>query len=163
MTTKAAVLALVQELEGDARELARVARLNARAWERIQTGAGDPLDWGALGFTLHLAYGILENYFLRVCKFFENDLPSDRWHRALVERMALDIPAVRPPLLTDPGDKCAALELLGFRHRFRNLYGEDLDPGKTAAIQRTAAAFWDRFAQAHRVYAAKLTAIAEAL
>lgn len=35
MITKASVLALVQELEGDARELARVAGLNARAWDRF--------------------------------------------------------------------------------------------------------------------------------
>ena len=120
MRTRESFLALIAELEGDYRELGRVMSQNNRAWERIQGGSSDPLDWGALGFTLHSAYGILENYFQRV-------------------------------------------ELLKFRHRFRNLYGEDLDPEKTAEVHRIANSFADSFSDSHASFIAKLRAIAEEL
>ncbi len=77
MKTHAAFLTLVAELGGDMRELSRLTAQNERAWERICGGANDPIDWGALGYTLHAVYGVLENYFLRVSKFFENTLPGD--------------------------------------------------------------------------------------
>lgn len=44
-----------------------------------------------------------------------------RWHRALVDKMALDIPGLRPPLLADRQTVQDALTLLKFRHRIRNL------------------------------------------
>jgi hypothetical protein len=163
MRTPESFLTLIAELEGDYRELRRVMSQNNRAWERIQTGSSDPLDWGALGFTLHSAYGILENYFQRVSKFFENSLPPYGWQKALVEKMALDIPGVRPALLAEESLKRGALELLKFRHRFRNLYGEDLDPEKTAEVHRIANSFADSFSDCHAGFVAKLRAIAEEL
>ena len=106
---------------------------------------------------------MLENYFLRVSKFFENDLPPERWHRALVEKMSLEIPSVRPALLTGASCRTQALELQKFRHRFRNLYGEELDPQKTSAAQRNAEDFSASFPALHEEFCAKLRAIAEAM
>jgi hypothetical protein len=156
-------LVLCAELDGDVTELERVAPHNRRAWERIGAGATDPVDWGALGFTIHTIYGVLENYFLRVSKFFENGLPSEGWHKALVEKMGLDIPGLRPALLPSLESRKQVLELLKFRHRIRNLYGEDLDPGKTALIQRTTLDLLSRFPAIHKEFRGKLMAIAEAL
>jgi hypothetical protein len=163
MRTRESFLALIAELEGDYKELGRAMDQNSRAWERIRNGAKDPLDWGALGFTLHGAYGILENYFLRVSKFFENSLPPDRWHKSLVEKMALEIVNVRPALLTNEEAKRRAIELLRFRHRFRNLYGEDLDPKKTAEVQAIAMDFKESFSHLHAEFLEKLHAIAREL
>jgi hypothetical protein len=163
MRTRESFLTLIAELEGDYRELGRVMSQNRRAWERVRTGSTDPLDWGALGFTLHSAYGILENYFLRISKFFENSLPPHGWHKALVEKMALEIPGVRPALLSEESLKRRALELLKFRHRFRNLYGEDLDPEKTTEVHKAANDFSDSFSDSHADFVAKLRAIAEEL
>ncbi|MGA2975630.1 MAG: hypothetical protein ABSF77_10005 [Spirochaetia bacterium] len=160
MRTRESFLTLMAELEGDYQELGRAAAQNRRAWERIQNGANDPIDWGALGFTLHFAYGILENYFLRVSKFFENDLPPDRWHKSLVEKIALEIADVRPALLADEASKRHALDLLRFRYRFRNLYGEDLDPKKTAEVQKIAFDFIKDFSKMHADFREKLRAIA---
>jgi hypothetical protein len=163
MRTRESFLTLIAELEGDYRELGRAMSQNSRAWERIRAGSIDPLDWGALGFTLHSAYGILENYFLRVSKFFENSLAPQVWHKELVEKMALEIPGVRPALLTEKSTERRALELLKFRHRFRNLYGEDLDPQKTTEVHRTANELVDSFAMSHKDFVAKLRAIAKEL
>ena len=160
MRTRASIAALKEELGGDIRQLERVLAHNAQAWERIQNGARDYLDWGALAMTLHTAYGLLENYFLRISKFFENNLPPDRWHKALVEKMSLDIPGLRPALFTDEGIAAQAMELLKFRHRIRNLYGEEFDPVKTEAIQGLASSFFPAFMEAHAAFTAKLDGIA---
>jgi hypothetical protein len=163
MRTRESFLTLIAELEGAYLEFMRIMAQNRRAWERIQNGADDPIDWGALGFTLHSAYGVLENYFLRVSKFFENDLLADRWQKSLVEKMALEIPGVRPALLTEQPSKRRAFELLRFRHFFRNMYGEDLDPVKTAAVQQAATALAESFSKSHVTFVEKLRAIAGVL
>lgn len=162
MRTREGFLALIAELDGDVRELHRLSDHNRRAWARIEAGADDPVDWGALGFTIQTIYGVIENYFLRISKFFENSLPSDRWHQALVERMGLEIPEVRPPLLSD-ADVLRVRELVKFRHRLRNLYGEDLDPTKTRAIQHVLQVFLEDFNEIHRQFVSKLRTIADAV
>jgi hypothetical protein len=159
MRTREGLLALVAELEGDFRELQRIRALNRRAWERIATGSSDELDWAALGFTLHSMYGILENYFLRVSKFFENSLPAERWHKALVEKMAIEIPELRPALFLEERTRRLAMELLKFRHRFRNLYGEELDSQKTSEIQAAADEFGAAFEIEHLAFVEKLKSI----
>jgi hypothetical protein len=163
MQTRAGLLALIQELEGDIRELERACSLNERAWERIQNGAVDALDWGALGYTIHSAYGIIENYFLRVSKHFENSLPTDQWHKALIERMALEIPDIRPAMIRDEKLKKNLMELLKFRHRFRNLYGEELDAKKTAAIQGIFEEVLPELKVSHRRFVESMLAISGAL
>lgn len=163
MRTREGLWTLVAELDGDMRELARVAGHNARAWERIELGARDPVDWGALGFTIHTLYGVLENYFLRVSKFFENGLPAEAWHKALVEKMCLDIPGLRPALPRSGEERRMVMELLKFRHRIRKLYGEDLDPAKTEAVQLTTRALLEAFPGVHGDFRERLLAIAEAL
>lgn len=160
MRTRESFLGLIAELEGAHLEFGCAMTQNRRAWQRIQDGADDPLDWGALGFTLHSAYGVLENYFLRVSKFFENALTAEKWHKSLVEKMALEIPGVRPALFTEEPAKRLALELLRFRHLFRNVYGEDLDPEKTSAVQQAAAELAELFSKSHTAFVEKLRAIA---
>ncbi len=163
MRTQEAFLTLIQELNGDISKMERLKATNTRAWARIENGSTDVLDYGALAFTIHTIYGVLENYFLRISKFFENSLPSDSWHRTLVERMALDIPGVRPALMADRDLTSMILELLRFRQKFRNLYGEDLVPEKTAAVQGTLSRVLDVMPDVHSEFASKLSEIANSL
>jgi hypothetical protein len=163
MRDKAAFLTLQQELEGDFTEVRRVQEHNLRAWGRIEAGAQDLLDYGALAYTIHTLYGVLENYFLRIAKFFENNLPADTWHRTLVERMALDIPGIRLALIPDGRVKDAILQVQKIRHKFLNLHGEDLDPLQTSRIQEHLSAFLAAFPDIHRSYCLKLKQIAEQL
>jgi len=163
MRTYKSLLALAEELDGDALEMDRLMARNRTAWERILQGADDPVDWGALGFTMQTLYGVLENYFLRISKYFENNLPSDRWHQALVDKMAIEIPGIRPALFTNPDHVKMVRELVRFRHRLRNLYGEDLDPHKTRAVQQTVMEFFVAFPQIHAAFLAKLRSIADVL
>jgi len=82
---------LIAELQSDMRDLEVFVAENSRGWDRIEHGADDPLDWAALGYTIHNVYGVIENYCLRVARFFENGLDGARWHRELLHRMTLAI------------------------------------------------------------------------
>lgn len=163
MRSRESTLALKAELIGEIKQLERVLVHNGKAWERIEAGAHDYVDWGALALTLHTAYGVMESYFLRISKYFENNLPPDRWHKALVDKMALEIPGLRPALIETESMKAQIGALLKFRHRIRNLYGEDIDPEKTKTIQETAMELFPSFVHAHASFIAKLESIAGAL
>ncbi|TVQ19192.1 MAG: antitoxin [Spirochaetaceae bacterium] len=153
---------LLAELNTDVRDLNLVVAENARAWKRIEHGATDSLDWAALGYTIHNVYGVMENYCVRVAKFFENGLEGESWHRELLRRMTLDIPTIRPALLTE--ETCALVdELRSFRHLFRNLYARPLDPDRTRLVQGKVGPATDAFVDAHRGFAAKMQQIASAL
>ena len=163
MRTVESYLTLIAELEGDSIEISRLLEQNKRAWDRIEHGAVDPLDWGALGYTIHTLYGVFENYMSRISKFFENDLPPDRWHQALVQKMSLEIADVRPALFDDRSAVRDVVDILKFRHRFRNLYGEDLDPKKCTAVQRSVDGFFARFPELHDSFTASIRALADAI
>lgn len=62
----------------------------------------------------------LETAFVRISKFFENNLDGTKWHSELLERMIIDIPGLRPRLLNDD-EYNLLLEFLRFRH-FRRYY-----------------------------------------
>lgn len=64
---------------------------------------------------------MLENYFLRISKYFENNLPGDRRHVGLVEKVRLDIPNVRPVFLETDEQLGEVRQILRYRHRLRHL------------------------------------------
>lgn len=153
---------LIAELQSDIRDLRIVFRENVRAWQRIEAGADDRLDWAALGYTIHNVYGVIENYCLRVGKFFENGLDGHAWHKELLHRMTLAIGTLRPALLTDDAYHLVD-ELRSFRHLFRNLYARALDPERTRLVQRSVEPAVRAFEDAHRTFAEKLERIAGAI
>jgi hypothetical protein len=151
---------LIAELTKDREVLDALREENLRAWRRIREGANDSLDFAALAYTLHNIYCLLENYFLRVAKFFENALDPDTWHRDLVRRMALEIRGVRPALLDD--SLAARIdELRAFRHVFRNMYQTSLDPERVRALQERLPELMKGFAGAHGRFLEQLRTIAD--
>ena len=54
-------------------------------------------------------------------------------------------------------------EILRFRHRLRNLYGEDLDPKKTQTVQETVELFFADFPALHARFVDKLRSISDVL
>lgn len=159
MNERTRVATLIAELNGDVESLSALAATNLKADGRIRRGATDELDWAALGYTVHNLYNALESYFLRVAKHFENDLPPAAWHRALVERMTIEIEGVRPRLL----DRSLAQdihELRAFRHVFRNMYGTRLDPERIRNVQNRVPAALDAFRSAHARFVMELSAVA---
>jgi hypothetical protein len=45
-------------------------------------------------------YTCVETVLVRIAKAFENELEKDRWNASLLERMNMDVPRVRPRVVT---------------------------------------------------------------
>ncbi|MBF0227062.1 MAG: hypothetical protein HQK76_16585 [Desulfobacterales bacterium] len=67
-------------------------------------------------------YTCLETIFLRISKFFENNLDKEQWHRSLLEKMTIEIKDIRPKIISESVYQ-GLLELLKFRH-FSRYYFE---------------------------------------
>ncbi len=80
-----------------------------------------------------LVAGLIENYytcaetvFVRISRFFENNLSPERWHKELLDRMTLAIEGIRPRVLGDESTR-DLVELLRFRHFRRYYFGSAYD------------------------------------
>lgn len=94
---------------------------------------------------LHDFYTGAERVFVRIAEELDGGIPrSEQWHRQLLTDMTLDIPHVRPPVISAELE-ARLLEFLRFRHLFRNLYGFVLDPQRIAALERGLAPCMSRF------------------
>jgi hypothetical protein len=81
---------LKAELQADVDVLLKLEEkweLINRKLEKIQP---DEYDFAALGYSIANLYTLMENYFLRIAKGFENELGPSSWHRDLVRRMSLE-------------------------------------------------------------------------
>jgi len=85
---------------------------------------------------LHDFYCGVENIFKRIAPALNGGLPDGPvWHKELLYHMSLAIPQVRPAVVSK---ETAVLldEFLDFRHKFRHIYGFDLDFTKMDAVER---------------------------
>ncbi len=150
---------LIAQLDKEFKVLEKNCRLNKKAWERIEQGAQDELDWAALGYTLHTLYTTMENYFLRISKTFENHLPSETWYKHLIDAMQLDLPGIRPAFLDSEFAEIAD-ELRGFRHVFRSVYENRIDPDRITLLQKKVPRMQQLFSEAHRSYCDSISGLA---
>lgn len=83
-----------------------------------------------IGSILHDYYTAVENIFKVVAtRIDKTNLSGEQWHKELLEQMTLEVPGVRPPLITrETAQKLD--QLRAFRHIFRNIYGFNLSPDK---------------------------------
>lgn len=149
---------LIGELEKDRQTLDTLIAENKRAQARIQSGARDSLDYAALAYTIHNIYCLLENYFLRVAKAFENHIDQDAWHRDLVRRMTIEVEGIRPALLDDETARRID-ELRAFRHIFRNVYQTELKSEKVMELERILPATMEAFFRCHETFIGRIRAI----
>lgn len=116
-------------------------------YQRIDSrrqAAGDP-GVESLAYQLHNLYSAFEDLFRVVAEAFENNVATDGgYHIALLRRMMVSVPGVRPALIDRQ-----AYELLdslrGFRHFFRHAYGTRLDPRKVKIVLEDADALRSRY------------------
>ncbi|NSW76900.1 MAG: hypothetical protein HPY68_09060 [Candidatus Atribacteria bacterium] len=96
-----------------------------------------------LGYLLHNLYCALEDLFREIAKTFENTVDEDplRFHRQLLKRMSLEVPRIRPRVIT-PESYEILDELRGFRHIFRHSYAYSLSPEKVLHLKGKICARW---------------------
>jgi len=64
----------------------------------------------------------------------DGNIPDNaEWHRELLEQMGLDLPKVRPPVLSSESIKLLD-EYLRFRHVVRNVYTFSFDPERIGRL-----------------------------
>ena len=79
------------------------------------------------GSILHDFYTGIEKIFEDIAKEIDERVPTgEEWHSELLHQMTLDIPGLRPPVISVDSEK-RLREYLGFRHLFRKRYGFELD------------------------------------
>ena len=92
----------------------------------------------AIASALEKVYSGIERCFLEIADEIDGQRPhGESWHADLIRQMRLPIKGVRPALL-DAATAELLDELRAFRHRERNLYGEELRRDKVTALLPTA-------------------------
>jgi hypothetical protein len=120
------------------KELDDLDRLVARANRAVSTAKKNPQDADLLldsaSLNLHDVYSGFERSFKQIAATVDGSVPgSGEWHRELLDQMGLDLPKVRPPVLTS--DAIQHLdEYLRFRHVVRNVYTFSFDPERIGRL-----------------------------
>lgn len=118
---------LRQRLGSDRETTHTVHQRVTLATERTRGSGPDPVTVGAVALYLQNLYTSIEEILRRVADDLDGSVPSgDDWHRELLGQMALELPEVRPRLLSPPlRDDLDVLRR--FRHLVRHAYAADFD------------------------------------
>ncbi len=114
------------------KELDDLEHLVSRANRAINAARKSPQDADlyidSASLNLHDVYSGFERVFKQIASIVDGNVPTGpEWHRELLAQMGLDLPKVRPPVLTS--DSIERLdEYLRFRHVVRNVYTFSFDP-----------------------------------
>lgn len=100
-------------------------------------------------------YTGMEKSLARIASTLGPEPSGPSWHRELLMSMTLNVPEVRPAVLS--GATALALDsFLSFRHRFRNLYVFDLEHEPMLRLLAQGAAAWSSFESDIRALIARL-------
>lgn len=139
------------------KELGDLERLVARANRAVSTAKKNPQDadlfLDSASLNLHDVYSGLERIFKQIAATVDGTVPtSAEWHRELLEQMGLDLPKVRPPVLTREAIQSLD-EYLRFRHVVRNVYTFSFDPERVGRLVTELDAVFDQVRQELSVFA----------
>jgi len=120
-----------------AEDLAAIDRIFAALAPAELERASSQEECIVVGYRLHNLYNAFENIFRNIAHAFENTLEEDTgWHVELLRRMRLDLMPIRPPVI-DGATFDKLDELRRFRHVFRSLYSDEIDPQRmTVALDK---------------------------
>ena len=123
--TKNELLALVAEIRDDLGAVARLVPALLQARKAVEH-AGDPMQIMAAAGYLHQLYTATESIHERIVRLLDGAVPTgERWHHDLLTRVGIEVPGVRPAVLTSV-TRARLARLLRFRHFFRHAYRIDL-------------------------------------
>jgi hypothetical protein len=133
------------------KELEDLERLVARANRAILTAKTNPQDadlfLDSASLNMHDVYSGFERVFKQIAATVDGSVPtSAEWHRELLEQMGLDLPKVRPPVLSSESIKSLD-EYLRFRHVVRNVYTFSFDPERVGRLVTELEAVFEQIRQ----------------
>jgi len=105
--------------------------------EFSQAPAGrDTFSLRARASILHDLYTGAERIFVRLAEELNGGVPrGEHWPRQLLDDMALDLPGIRPRVIS-PELATTLAQFLRFRHVFRNNYGYVLDAERLQPLEQ---------------------------
>lgn len=134
MKDREQILTLAGELGDRVQELNIICRHGKQWLETYSTKTPDILELRALGSILHDFYTVIEDIFELIAGDINGKIPQEsRWHKRLLHLMALDIPKLRPAIISKELES-ELNEYLRFRHLFRNVYGHQLKWSRMAGL-----------------------------
>ena len=89
--------------------------------------ADDDVILESIAYQIHNLYCTVEDLLKIVASCFENNMSStSQWHSLLLQRMTMEIPGIRPALLST-NSYTILNSMRGFRHFFRHAYASNID------------------------------------
>ena len=133
---------VISEIE---EELGNIERLLSELNEHQKEEPRNSFYLRAVGSIFHDFYCGVERIFERIAEELNGGIPEgENWHIQLLKDMTLQIEEVRPSVIS----KELVAELKGyleFRHRFRNIYGFELEWDKMKGLKETMPGVAERF------------------
>ena len=111
---------------------------------------------------LETFYSGIEKALMRIAGATSSQPEGGAWHRQLLDDATLDLPQIRPPVLSESAARMLE-PYLAFRHRFRNLYLFDLDVRLVLPLLADAPAAWSAASADLTAFAAHIAALADEL
>ena len=130
------LLTLAAEIDEELNQLEPLAGEIERGWARLASAPREDQVFfvGSTALGLHNFYTICERIFENIASEVNGAVPqTPAWHMRLLQSMGIDIPQVRPAVLS-PELGCDLEEFLKFRHLVRNIYALELEPAKLAPL-----------------------------
>lgn len=116
---------LISEIKSERERLQDLVEELEELKSRIE-GQPNGVELRAAGSILHDYYTGLEKIFRLIALEVDENLPSgEEWHKRLLNRVAMDIDDLRPPVIEEELQEQLG-EYLRFRHLFRHIYGFEL-------------------------------------
>lgn len=127
---RAMPIRLAAEIRAELESVARLVEEHSAA-----PRADDTYSLRSRASILHDFYTGVERSFVRIADELNGGVPAGQaWHRRLLDDMAIELPGVRPAVLSS-GCVRELDEYLRFRHLFRNVYGFTLDPERMRPLE----------------------------
>lgn len=124
-----------KELEDIRTELERI-RLKKRKLRIENDSVLVDALYDSIASAIHSIYGGIEKVLVKIIKEIDRNVPVGKnWHRELLQRVSIEIPHIRPRIISDISREYLE-NILSFRHAFRNLYLYRLLPEKVIEISR---------------------------
>jgi len=122
-------VALSGRIRAELNDLARVVERGTRLFDKAQKSSDQ--DWlDGVALNLHGFYAGVESIFEEIATELDGGVPAGAdWHRQLLVQMAVDLPSLRPAVITLSTRACLD-EYRSFRHVVRNVYTFNLRPSR---------------------------------
>jgi len=136
--------ALAQRIRSEIPELDRAVGAVFRHWQRARVAPDDQDAFvNSVALNLHGFYNGIE----RVMELIAVDLDGatlggDAWHSELLRQMELDVPSIRPAVISTETRRRLD-EYRRFRHRVRNIYAANLNASQLEGIVSQLEATWE--------------------